>query len=337
MMRLTTDVWSVGADGFPEAGSRAQQAEYLLRYAILAPSSHNTQPWRFHVEDDRIDVYADWSRWLRVADADQRELLLSVGCALENLVVAAEHHGLTTAVEYVGNPVNAALVARVRLREAAADASPDRPSELFDALTRRRTNHREYDGRPLPDGLRASLQALAVEPGISIHFTDDARIRRQVDALTLRADALQGADPEWREELSQWLGAGVFGTSWLMSKLAQFAVSHLDLSGSIAKKDHELLQSAPLLGLVAVTDVDRESRVRAGQVFERLFLAVTHAGAALQPMNQILQVAEVRDEFECLLPRDWGTPQITFRLGYAPAEAHTPRLPLEEVLVRGRR
>ena len=279
-----------------------------------------------------MDVYADLSRWLQVADADQRELYVSVGCAVENLVVAAEHFGLAARVEHSPAASHGAPAVRVRLEEAGEGSSPTRPPELFDAILRRHTNHREYDGRPISESVRAELEALAVEPGIEIRFTDDPEVRQKVDDLVVRADALQFADPAWREELASWLGRGVFGHGWLLSKMAKLAVSHLDLSGSVSRKDRRLLGSASLLGLVAVDGVNRESRIRAGQVFERLFLGATEAGLALQPMNQILQVEEVRDAFEALLPRGWGTPQITFRLGRAEPEDHTPRRPLDEVV-----
>jgi len=325
-------MWSVDADAFPGDGTPEEQAAFLLRYAVLAPSSHNSQPWAFRVRDGTVDVYADPSRWLRVADADRRELFLSVGCALENLVVAAEAFGFAPEVRYDPEGSDGEIVARVVLGSPGKGYRPSRPSGLFEAIPRRHTNHGEYDGRPIPPGVRAELEGLAFEPGIGIRFSDDPGVRRKVDELTARADALHFADPRWREELATWLGRGVFGHGWLMSKAAQLAVSHLNLARSQSRKDTELLRSASLLGLVDVDGVDRESRVRAGQVFERLFLAATHAGLALQPMNQILQVTETRDEFEALLPDDWGRPQITFRLGRAEPEEHTPRRPLEEVV-----
>jgi nitroreductase len=328
----TTELWSVEEAGFPHSGSPREQVAFLVRYAVLAPSSHNTQPWEFRLHDEDIDVYADLSRWLRVADSDQRELYVSVGCALENLVIAAEHFGFAPRVDYVPNGTNAALAARVCFSDPAQGAAPSRPPDLFHAIPRRHTNRGEYDGRTIAPSLVQGLRDLALEEGVAVHFADDPEVRRQVDALTLRADALQFADPEWRQELAYWLGQGVFGTNWLTSKAARFAVSHLDLGRSVTRKDHELLQSASIFGLVSVERVDRESRIRAGQVFERLFLAATHAGLALQPMNQILQVPEVLESFEALLPRKWGTPQVTFRLGYALPETHSPRRSLRDVL-----
>ena len=90
---------------YPHAGSLPDRLRFLVRYAVLAPSSHNTQPWRFHIAADRIDLFLDESRWLKVADADQRELHISLGCALENLLVAAEHFGLGPQTEYPSGSV----------------------------------------------------------------------------------------------------------------------------------------------------------------------------------------------------------------------------------------
>ena len=80
---------------------------------MLAPSSHNTQPWKFRIESNRIDLFMDEERWLKVCDGDQRELHISLGCCLENLLVAADHFGLGHQVEYLpdsSEPLHAASV-----------------------------------------------------------------------------------------------------------------------------------------------------------------------------------------------------------------------------------
>lgn len=87
-------------EDFPREGTPVEQFGFLMRYAVIAPSSHNTQPWKFAVKPDRVDVYIDESRWLRVADRNRRELYVSIGCALENLLVAAEQFGFDHRVTY---------------------------------------------------------------------------------------------------------------------------------------------------------------------------------------------------------------------------------------------
>lgn len=323
--------WDVDASDFPEDGSQPEAIAFLLQYAILAPSSHNSQPWQFEIVEDGVRVFVDTRRWLRVADPDQRELHISVGCALENLLIAAAHFGFNTDVSYFPEGADSDLAAAVKLKRMGESARSG-PATLFDAIPVRHTNHRQYDGRPFSQEEIRRIEGLAQESGIECHLTEEPAIRRVVDDLVVRADALQFADPAWREELGEWLGKGVFGSGWLMSKMSQLAVTYLNMGQSTAKKDSNLLDSASALGLITAHAVDRPTQIKVGQTFERLFLTATACGMALQPMNQILQVPDVKTEFKQVLPPAWGEPQITFRMGYAEPEKHTPRQVLSDVL-----
>ena len=93
------DPWRVDESDFPRYGQAAEKLRFLLRYAVLAPSGHNTQPWRFVIEGESVLLYADRERRLPVADPDDRELTMSCGAALAQLLVAIHHFGLTAEVE----------------------------------------------------------------------------------------------------------------------------------------------------------------------------------------------------------------------------------------------
>ena len=221
---------------FPKAGSIEEKLTFLLRYVILAPSSHNTQPWKFSVREDEIQVFVDRTRWLRVADPDQRELYISVGCAVENLLIAAEHFGYGHQVIYFPEPGQEELTATVKF-EPRGQPSPFRDSALFDAIPSRQTNRKVYEERPIPWGDLNHLQSCCVEGGIWLHMTDDLEIKRKVDELVIRGDAIQFSDPAFREELGYWIGQGVFGASWLIAKIGQLAVTHMNIGKGQARKD----------------------------------------------------------------------------------------------------
>src|SRR6186997_358825 len=121
--------------------------ESLVEYARLAPSTRNTQPWSFAVRGNEIRVFVDRARWLRVADPDQRELYLSAGCALENLLVAGAHHGYKASVSYVEEERADGLAAIARF--APGGRAEDRRAPLFGAIGKRQTNRRPYHRRPL--------------------------------------------------------------------------------------------------------------------------------------------------------------------------------------------
>jgi hypothetical protein len=328
-----SDPWSVD-DDFPDRAPAADKLEFLLRYAVLAPSSHNTQPWRFRAEGARLMLLADRARWLRVADADQRELHVSLGCALENLRVAARHFGEELEVEPLPEPGGDGSVAILGLAPEAGGHPHAAEHGLFEAIRDRRTNRRVYRDQPLAPEDFLHLCDAGV-PGACVFLTSDGAIRRRVDELSVRADVVQFADPAWREELGRWMSAGAFEMPWLVARMAKLAVTWLDLGRGTARRDVDLLDGAPAVGAVATPGTDGlAARLEAGGVFEHLWLRAATLGLALQPMNQILQVAELKREVAGLLPEGSGTPQVVFRVGHAEAvDSTTPRRPVPDVLV----
>src|SRR6185436_18183656 len=95
-----TTPWSIHEPDFYEIDSFHDRMAFLLRYAVLAPSPGNTQPWSFRINQDDVDVFADRSRGLTVVDPQERELLMSVGAAITNFRAAAAHFRFETTVLY---------------------------------------------------------------------------------------------------------------------------------------------------------------------------------------------------------------------------------------------
>jgi len=324
--------WQIDADQFPKDWPLEAQLRFLLGYAILAPSSHNSQPWRFTISPSRIDIHADEKGWLKVADPERRELFMSLGCALENLLVAAERFGLAHETSYLPDRNDESLAAAVTFHESG-QRSAFRDPRLFPAITRRHTNHQVYEDSHLDDDLLERLEACCVEEGIDLLLTADLETKHRVDDLVVRGDAIQFARPEYREELGFWIGQGVFGSSWLMSKLGQLAVTHMNLGKSQAKKDSAVLMSSPVLGVISYRASSREMQLRAGQLYQRLSLLAAVHGVWCQPMSQVIQVSELQRELADLTPKPKSTPVLVFRMGRAaPEKEHTPRRALEEVL-----
>lgn len=323
--------WDIDPDDFPHHGSDADRMRFLIRYALLAPSTRNTQPWRFRVTEDSVELHLDLSRWQRIADADQREMFISLGCALENLLIAATHFGFRTAADYLSGVDDDTPVVRVRIdaRGVAATA----PDPRFEAILLRRTNHGVYDGTPVPRDELDLLCESCTEPGLKLHWITDDAARGAVDALVMRADAVLLSSPEYRHELAGIIGTGAFGTPWLLATLGRFAVSHLMPTSSFSKADHKALMSSPALGVICAPASTRQAQVRVGQVLERLYLAATLRGLALQPVSQILQLGETGDELARLVGHA-GVPLQPFRLGHASGpRTHTPRRTVDEVLL----
>ncbi|RLA32780.1 MAG: hypothetical protein DRR03_08320 [Gammaproteobacteria bacterium] len=327
----STEAWELSASQFPAHGSARERLGFLLRYAILAPSTHNTQPWRFTTGSDRLLVYRDRSRWLQVADPSQRELHLSVGCALENLLIAARAFGYTPRVTYFPHPMGADCVAQVELPEPAALARPK--GGLLDAVTRRHTIRKPFRPRAVPEADLKRLETVCGDRTVMLYLSDDPLVKQRLELMVGEADARLFAEPAYREELGHWIGEGSFGNSWLLAKLGQLAMTYLDLGRSTAKHDSELLHSAPEIGILGTLDDDRLSQVKAGQQFERICLQAELLGLGVQPMSQLCQIPHIRSQLARFFPAPNVYSQQVFRIGYADrVEAPMPRRALEDAL-----
>ena len=328
------EAWNVKESDFPSNGSREEKLAFLLNYAILAPSSHNSQPWKFNVTNDSILVFADRSRRLQVADRDQRELYISLGCALENLIVAADHFGYNSSVAYF--PGEEDLVAEVVLQPAANPPNPSRDTRLFSAILSRQTNRNPYEPRAISESDLETIKSLSSDVDVSIFITRDSAIKKGFQDLVVQANGIQYSDANFKSELGHWLGQGVMGPTGLQAKMAQLAVVFLDVGPEQSKKDAELINSTPYLGFLSTTKNDSISSLKAGMVLERFWLTATALGVSLHPMSQALEVGETKANLTALLPAKSGMVQVhqAFRLGYAePIKEHSPRRPLQEVLI----
>ena len=334
---LTKDVWNLSEQGFPGTSPIELQLQFLLRYAILAPSVRNTQPWSFRVEGNVVHLRAARQRELPVADPDQRELYISLGCALENLLVAAEHFGFRHEVVYFPDPEDDGLAATITFTPGGT-ATPARSWIALDAIVTRHNDNSVYRTTPVPEEVRRALQACRMEPDLRLDLSDDNVFFRWIERFTLDADRREFADPGFREELAHWISQGVLRGPGLVAKLEGLAVSRLDLGESMAERDYRVVDSAALIGLISAGDDTHLTHIRTGQFFERLWLTATTMGANINPMSQTMRRPELRTAVAELIPEGWTpqhrTPQHLFRVGYSSRSdtRHTPRLPLDEVL-----
>jgi Nitroreductase family len=331
--------WSIDDSEFYELESRKDELEFLLRYAVLAPSGHNTQPWTFAIVPEGIEVYADYTRRLPHVDPGDRELLMSVGAAIMNLRVAAAHFGFDSTVLYQRTTCDTPAVALVTLRETCGpDGSLRR---LFPAIVRRRTNRQPFDGEPIDTDALSSLCDIADEHPEFVHFLLP-RDKARIGELVALGDRLQMENRAVREELADWVRpartdasdgicADALRIPAIFSAAAADVIRRVDLGGMQARRDAALVGAAPLLVVIAAED-DPVSLLQAGQVLERLLLAATLAGLQYSFMNQPVQVATLRKVLAPIISSP-HPPQLLLRIGYAPpVEQPMPRRDMREVL-----
>jgi hypothetical protein len=133
---------------FVAAGTiRSEVLCRAVERALRAPSLANTQPWRWRIGENSIELHADWDRQLTSTDPDRRDLIISCGAALHHLRVALAALGWSSSTRPLPDPENAAHLATVYPGQERADWQD---AGLASAIERRRTDRRHLSARPVP-------------------------------------------------------------------------------------------------------------------------------------------------------------------------------------------
>jgi len=334
------DPWAEALDTFPLTGEPAARLAAVVRSAVLAPSSHNSQPWLFRVEGDCLELWADRTRALAVSDPEDRELTISCGCALLNLRIALRNFGQRIACQLLPDHAQPDLLARVRL-EGEQEPGPD-DRDLYRAISQRRTNRLPFEPRGVPDNILARARKAAEIEGAWLQTLDGESDRIALGDLIAEADRQQMADRRFRRELAAWIHANrssshdgmpgyAHGAGDLASTIAPVVIRTFDMGKGAAARDRELALGSPVLAVLWTEEETGRAWLQAGQALERALLRLTADGISISYLNQPIEIPDLRDGLARMLGRE-GYPQVILRLGYGRPVRPTPRRPVDEVL-----
>lgn len=324
---------------------------YLILCGSLAPSAHNTQPWKFSIKEKEITVFADHKRNLGSADAQRRMMLLSVGCALENINVAANQLGyradisLSPSAEFE----KTGMCAKVTL--SANDQLGG--NALFDSIFKRQTTRAPYLAEPVPELTKSSIMKLNDFPQVSLRWFDSpADLSSMADINSAACVAFTNDNSAYLDSLKWWRysrgemlkkrdGISIFTSAApaMIKQYFEYGVSPEDMAGDFGKKGeidlmNNLFSATPLWGVITASDISNASRLQSGQLFERVFLEVTRQNYRIHAINYVSEQQEYVNKFKAL----FGIPQtdellMVFRMGKAELCEKSVRLPLSDIIV----
>ena len=313
----------------------AGQLQELVRCATLAANGHNAQPWRFHLEPDRITISPDFSRRTPAVDPDDHHLWVSLGCAAENLVQAAGAIGKHADVELTPQDI------RISLTNGASERSP-----LADAIFQRQCTRADYDGRPLPGEVLQALEHAGAVNGVELRLLTAGKQTEAVLEYVAEGNSAQMRDPAFMAELKHWIrfndaqavesGDGLFtrssgnptSPSWLGSHLFGLLFGEKSENDKYAGQIRSSAGVAILIGERA----DPAGWFEVGRAYQRLALTMTTLGVRNSFVNQPVEVPAVRTQFARWLGAPMRRPDLVLRFGRGPLLPYSLRRSVSQVL-----
>lgn len=366
---LTLSDWNITLPdqrGF-NALDREKRIELFARLGHLAPSTHNTQPWRFRIDaaGSALSVYLDRAFVLPASDGVGRQAVISVGCAMENIVTSAVEYGMTTRAEFI--PVNLRDVRTVSASQTgkklvqlariyftiSGGNTPKFGRALTMAMRTRRIMRAEFDQRKkIPPRIAEELERIPDGKVTQLHIVTDPVRRFGIAEFQAQADGYVIHSKKFARELGEWLlpndsvsGLGMPGVGFGL-KDAQAIRLHQGLrTGNLEPEDglrfalagKSGIEQSPLLAFLTVARDDSMHWLQAGMDFERMFLTLERSGISVAVHAGMVEVALINRIFAATI----GTTRklaVLFRAGYVRDRAnlsrpHSPRRPFSEVLV----
>ncbi len=313
-----------------------QVAQQLVELGCRAPSVHNTQPWFWRVVDDRIELYADWTRRLEYADPSGRELVISCGAALHHLRVAARAMGWRARVERLADVDDPSLLAVTSL--SPATVPPRAESDLL-AIRDRCTDRRRFTAWPVPEARLALLTGSARKQDSMAVAVTDPSDRFRLEMLISRAHQLQERDPSIAAEADRWTDHGVFDgvPSTHVPWQPHYPESHRSrFAVGVMKDDEGELDGGDAVIVLHDTEDSPAAWLRAGEALSALWLTATREGLSVVPVSQVVEVQETRNSLQHDVLGGLTAPLLVVRIGWQSiSRSHltpSPRRPGHEVL-----
>lgn len=309
----------------------------LVRYATLAASSHNTQPWIFQLEANRIRILPDLSRRCPAVDPDDHHLYASLGCAAENMLLAAQAAGLQGSCTY-DEPTSGVQI--------DFKAAPAVRSALFEAIPLRQCSRSAYDGVPLTEGELKRLNDAGHGSGVSVLLLTDAEQKDLVARYVAEGNNAQFIDPAWTSELKSWVrfsaneaihtGDGLFGPVMGNPRVPRWlGLLAMQVRFSAKNQNHKDLVQIRSSSAIAVfyseTD-DRPHWIEAGRCYQRLALQAAALDLRTAFINQPVEVAKLRPEFARAVGIGHRRPDLVVRIGRGPQMPRSLRRPVADVI-----
>lgn len=329
--------WHVDEKQFSSQYSIENKIKFILNYAVLAPSGHNTQPWYFKIKNNLLEIYIESTRSLPKSDPKMRQLLISLGCLIENLNIASNHFGLNLDISTSNNINFKEPVFIVNFSEKYP-GEPDNEN-LFRSITLRHTNRFEYKNISIKKIILPFISKIQNHFVKIYHVSNDIELTSKI--MSSQIEIMDSAD--FRLELSELMlpnfsnkNFGMIGKSFgvptIPSIFAKFMIKKLNMSRINKKSEGEIISSTSDFIVICGINDENNNWIESGKVFERIWLKATSDGLAISPLASLIASEKYRFWLQNRIKTDYR-PHVFFRVGYPTKQSClAPRFKIEDLI-----
>lgn len=318
--------------------SQNQDYLFMIEQAAKAPSGHNTQPWLFKINESSIEIHPNLTKSLPVVDPHNRELFISLGCATENLCIAAACKGYASAVTISGE----GIITISLQKDESVTYDP-----LLEQIPLRQTNRSVYNGQTVPDSAINRLKEIPLHTGLNAYFYKNGTVQfDSIASLVTEGNVMQMQNKDFTRELKSWmrfnkkhqdktndgLSYAVFGAPNLPMFIIKPIMSNYLNPKTQNKGDTKKIRSSSHFVLFTTEAHTVEQWIDLGRSLERFLLKSTELGIVHAYTNQPNEVEELQSQMiDALQLRTH--PAILLRIGYGEKMPYSKRKNFRELIM----
>ncbi len=338
-------IWNIGERDFPRSDTIEAQIRFLLNYAILAPSAHNTQPWRCRINKDALEIFFDKSRALGISDPTYRQGFLSIGAFVGNFSLAAECFGFSLRLIWMpgSGEINDCL-ARLQL-VPAKDSKTKEKDEILAALQKRHNNRFPFKMNiPIPPGEVRRLEAIGEGEDIKVFVVSNKAQLGEIASLIKIGTEFAFTDPKFRAELASYIAPHVSSRrdgiptytaniKFFSSFFAPLVMRRFNVGRAQAGEDQRQFEKAPAF-LVFCSKTDNNlAWLKTGFFFEKAIIELTKNRIAHGINTAPIEAPLLPEVLQKILGTNFR-PQMLIRIGYpTKIPKHAPRREVSDILI----
>jgi len=338
-MKSNYKAWNIDYKDFHSKKTLVDELKFLVNFAVLAPSSHNSQPWKFEIKDNEIILRPDFERSLPFSDKNHRQLYISLGAALENLLIAANYYNFKTNVKYINTGSdNFSIIISFEKSEAKEQNN----EHLVFSIPRRRTNRNKYSDCALDQSLINKIAGFA-DVDTKIDFILEKDKKDKISDVVSNALITAMDQKDFRKELSEYIKSNItnspvgmpasgFGIPTSISLFASSMLKRINMNNITKKQDEALLKNfTPAFILISTKNDNVEDWIKSGRIYESVTLEAEKNNIKTAPMAAAIQIGEFYKDLQRILDLSFR-PQVFCRVGFCEKSASmSPRLTGDKV------